>query len=167
VLRRRGKGRGNAALPGGGFGGFSQAGHVTLLRPTPFHFQFSTMAFMRLNHRLNRRLGSLLTRRTDGRCFRRANLLAEACRAINLCLRQSRKMAAADPHLFGPHALDYYRDVLRMEKEQQVIQTALDKVYGTSPADAPRSSSVWREHYDIPPEGRKIFRKWFRENYGS
>ena len=122
---------------------------------------------MRLNHRLNRRLGSFLTRRTNGRRFRRANLLAEACRALNLCLRQSRKMASADPHLFGPHARDYYLDVLRREKEQSVIQTALNKVYGTSPADAPRPPSVWQEYYDIPPEGRKRFRKWFRENYGS
>jgi len=122
---------------------------------------------MPLNHRLNRRLGSLLTRRTNGRRFHRANLLAEACRALNLCLRQARKMAETDPHLFGPHARKYHLDVRRRAQEQQVIHAALDKIYGPAPAGAPRSPSVWQEHYDIPPERRKLFRKWFRENYGS
>jgi hypothetical protein len=121
---------------------------------------------MRLNRRLNRRLGSLLTRRTNGRRFRRRNLLAEACRALNLCIRQSKKMARADPHLLGPHARAYYRDVLRRDEQAQLINAALDKVYGPDPDQAARLGSVWQEAYDIPPEQRKVFFKWFRQHYG-
>jgi hypothetical protein len=122
---------------------------------------------LRLNRRLYRHLGSLLTRRANGRRFRRTDLLAEVCRAVNLCLRQAKKMAKADPHLFGPHARAYRLDVLRMEQEEQLIHAALDKIYGPSPPDAPGPRSIWREHYDIPPEQRKVFFKWFKERYGS
>jgi hypothetical protein len=121
---------------------------------------------MRLNRRLNRRLGSLLTRRTNGRRFRRRNLLAEACRALNLCIRQSKKMARADPHLLGPHARAYYRDVLRQDEQAQLIKAALEKVYGPTPAGVGPLRSVWHESYDIPPEQRRIFFKWFKEHYG-
>lgn len=121
----------------------------------------------RINRRLNRHLGSLLTRRTDGRPFRRRNLLAEACRVLNLCIRQAKKMAKADPHLLGPHARAYYLDVLRQDEQAQLIKAALDKVYGPDPDRAGRLNSVWQEHYDIPPERRKPFLKWFRQHYGS
>lgn len=127
-----------------------------------------TLIPMRLNRRLQRHLGSLLTRRTNGRRFHRTNLLAEACRALNLRLRQVNKMARTDPHLFGPHARAYYRDVLRQDRQAQLIHAALDKVYGPAPAEAAGPlSSVWQEHYEIPPKQRKVFFKWFRQHYGS
>lgn len=128
-----------------------------------------TLISRRLNRRLQRHLGSLLTRRTNGRRFHRANLLAQACRALNLCLRQATKMARADPHLFGPHARAYYRDVFRRDSQAQLIQAALDKVYGPTPAGAAddQLGSVWQEHYHIPPEQRRVFFKWFRQHYGS
>ncbi len=122
---------------------------------------------LKLNRRLQHHLGSLLTRRTNGRRFRRTDLLADVCRAVNLYLRQARKMAKADPHLFGPHARAYRLDVLRMEQESKIIDAALDKVYGPAPADEPRSRSIWEEHYNIPPEQRKTFFKWFKEHYGA
>ena len=121
----------------------------------------------RLNSRLNRHLGSLLTRRTNGRRYRRRNLLAEACRALELCIRQSKKMAKADPHLFSPHAHAFYLDTLREDQQAQEIEAALDKVYGPDPERAGRLRSVWQERYNIPPEQRKFFLKWFKEHYGS
>jgi len=120
-----------------------------------------------LNRRLNRHLGSLLTRRTNGRRYRRRNLLAEACRALELCIRQSKKMAKADPHLFGPHAHAYYLDTLREDQQMQEAAAALDKVYGPSPDGNSPLRSVWQERYNIPPEQRKFFLKWFKEHYGS
>ena len=130
-----------------------------------------TLILMRLNRslnrRLNRHLGSLLTRRTSGRRYRRRNLLAEACRALELCIRQSKKMAKADPHLFGPHARAYYLDTLREDQQAQEIEAALEKVYGPDPDGAGQLRSVWQERYNIPPEERRNFLKWFKQRYGS
>ena len=126
-----------------------------------------TLISMRLNRRLQRHLGSLLTRRSNGRRYRRKNLLAEACRALHLCIRQARKMARADPHLLGPHARAYYLDVLHEDQIAQVANAALEQVYGPNPDGAGRLRSVWQESYDIPLEQRRSFFKWFKERYGS
>jgi len=119
----------------------------------------------RLNRHAARRLLTVLTCRIDGRRLRRPNLLAEVCRAVNAALRQSKKMARADPHLFGPQARKYFLDTIQLEKDQEALNAELRKVYGTS-ADAHPPSTVWQDRYCIPPASQKLFRKWFREFYG-
>jgi hypothetical protein len=126
---------------------------------------------MHLNRRchqsLRRNLGVLVTSRTDGRRFRRINHLAEACRALALVLRQSKKMARADPHLFGPHARRYYLDTIQAAQQEVEAEAALRKVYGPpQPGDPPPAPGIWTRRYSLDPQ-RKGFRKWFREQYGS
>jgi hypothetical protein len=120
-----------------------------------------------LNRPLNRPLARFLGRRLDGRPARRPNYLAEACALLGKYIRLRRKTAKAEPHLFGPHAGIYYRDTLKLADQQKVVAAALDKIYGPDPSGAPPPPSVWAERYDIPPEQMKVYRKWFRENYGA
>ena len=120
-----------------------------------------------LNRPLNRPLARFLGRRLDGRPARRPNYLAEACALLGKYIRLRRKTAKAEPHLFGPHAGSYYRDTLKLADQQKVVAAALDKIYGPDPSGAPPPPSVWAERYDIPPEQMKVYRKWFRENYGA
>jgi hypothetical protein len=122
---------------------------------------------MLLTRSLNRPLARFLGRRLDGRPARRPNYLAEACALLGKYIRLRRKTAKAEPHLFGPHAGDYYRDTLKLADQQKVVAAALEKIYGPDPSGAPPPSSVWQERYDIPPEQMKVYRKWFRENYGA
>ena len=126
---------------------------------------------MRLDQSLNRRvlcrkLTTFATSRTDGRAFRPPNYLARACRFLELYVRQSRKMARADPHLFGPHASRYYADTVRMARQQSEIEAALEKVYGPPKPDAPSPGpDVWTRRYVLDPKWRH-FRKWFATEYG-
>jgi hypothetical protein len=126
---------------------------------------------MRLNRRctqtLRRKLGILITVRTDGRQFRRTNYLAEACRALELLLRQSKKMVRTDPHLFGPYARRYYLDTDQAAQQEEEAETALRNVYGPPlPGDPAPGPGVWTRRYVLDPEW-KGFRKWFRKQYGS
>ena len=126
---------------------------------------------MRLNSRCNRSLrrplGVLITSRTDGRPFRRTDYFAQACRAMNLFLRQAKKMAKADPHLFGPHARRYFQDTVRDAQQQAEADAAIRKVYGPpKPGDPPLPPGVWTQRYNLDPEW-KGFRKWFKETYDS
>ena len=126
---------------------------------------------MHLNRRCTRslrcKLGVLITSRTDGRPFRRTNYLAEACRALGLFLRQTKKMAKADPHLFGPHARRYFLDTVQMAQQEEEVAAALRNVYGPpQPDDPPLPPGVWTERYVLNPQW-KGFPKWFREKYGS
>ena len=126
---------------------------------------------MHLNRRchqsLRRKLGVLVTSRTDGRRYRRINYLAEACRALALVLRQSKKMAEANPHLFGRHARRYYLDTIQAAQQETEAEAALHRVYGQpQPGEAPRAPGVWTNRYFLDPQ-RKGFRKWFRDTYGS
>ena len=75
-------------------------------------------------------------------------------------------MAKADPHIFGPHAREYFLDTLKMEKQQQETEAAIRKVYGPpAPGEPPHVSTLWSDRY--PPELKqsRIFLKWFHENY--
>jgi hypothetical protein len=122
---------------------------------------------MRLNRQINRKLGALVTSRTDGHPFRRTDYFAVACRAMNLFLRQTKKMAKADPHLFGPHARRYFQDTVHAVQQQAETDAAIRKVYGPpKPDDPPLPPGVWTQRYFLDPEW-KGFRKWFRETYGS
>jgi hypothetical protein len=120
-----------------------------------------------LNRPLFRPLARFLDRRLADRSVRRPNYLAEACALLGKYIRLRRKSAKAEPHLFGPHAGDYYRDTLRLESERKVRTAALEKIYGPDPSGAPPPPSVWSERYDLPPEQMKVHRQWFRENYGA
>jgi hypothetical protein len=120
----------------------------------------------RLDRSLNRRLRRFVTSRTDGRAFRLRNYLAEACQYLNLYLRQHKKMARADPHLFGPHSHRYYLDTVQLDWEEKEIVASLRKVYGPPrPGDPPPGPDVWTERYFLNPQW-KHFQKWFREHYG-
>jgi len=121
----------------------------------------------RLNHPLDHSLDRLLDRRLDGRPCRPPDDLAQACALLQKYLRLRRKAAQAEPHLFGPHAGAYYRDTLKMADAQKEIHAALDKVYGPEPPGSVPSPSVWSQRYAIPPESKKIHRRWFHENYGK
>ena len=123
---------------------------------------------MRLNRRLNARLNAWLTFRTDGRPFRPPNPLREICQLLNCYVRLRKRAARRDPHLCGPHAQRYYADTLKMERDQVVIEAALDRVYGPAPAgESPPARDIWRERYDIQLREERRFRKWFREQYGQ
>ena len=126
---------------------------------------------MRLNSRCNqslrRKLGALITARTDGRPFRRPDYFAQACVAMNLFLRQTKKMTKADPHLFGPHARRYFQDTAGDAQQQAEADAAIRKVYGPpKPGDPPLPPGVWTQRYFLNPEW-KGFRKWFSKTYGS
>ena len=120
-----------------------------------------------LNRRLNRNLDCLLTRRTDGHPYRRKNPLREICRLLEQYLKLRKHAARRDPHLFGPHAHRYYADTLAEERRQREIELSLQKVYGPPrPGEDYESRQVWRERYEIQPGRERLFRKWFKENYG-
>lgn len=135
-------------------------------------FKFLPFVFsMRLNRSLNRqpghRLGVLLTRRLDGRHWRRPDYLAEVCGLIQRYLRLRKQSAAAEPHLFGRHAARYYQDTLREDGRQQEIEATLVRVYGPPTADEPQRPTIWQERYQIPPDQMQSHRRWFRKKYGS
>ncbi len=126
---------------------------------------------MHLNRRCNqslcRPLGVFITSRTDGRPFRRPDYFAKACSALNLFLRQAKKMAKADPHLLGPHARRYFQDTAREAQQQADVDAAIRKVYGPpKPGDPPPPPGIWTQRYFLDPEW-KGFRNWFTKTYGS
>lgn len=124
-----------------------------------------TLLNRRCRRPLGLKLGRLLTRRTDGRPFRRTNYLAAACQAINQLLRKNREMARADPHLFGPHADRYRADTLRAARQEAETEAAIHKVYGPPrPGDPPPSPGAWIRRYTLDPQW-KGFRRWFRQTY--
>ena len=109
--------------------------------------------------------------------LRHPNYLAMVCSAINQALRIQRRLAKQDPHIFGPRAHDYYLDTLAEERRLREAQAALDKVYGPAvpcwpvrpgpPGESNLLSTFWSDRYEPKPEQRKIFLKWFHENYPS
>ncbi len=122
---------------------------------------------MRLNLSLNRKLGLLITTRTDGRPFRRPDYFAVACSAMNQFLRQTKKIAKADPHLFGPHARRYFQDTVQAAHQAAETDAAIRKVYGPpQPGDPPLPPGVWTQRYFLDPQWPG-FRKWFIKNYGA
>ena len=126
---------------------------------------------MRLNQpssrKLSRRLGTFVVTRTNGRAFRPPDYLAVACRALNQALRISKRMARADPHLFGPHAARYFQETVQAARQEAEVEVALPKVYGPpQPGEPPCGPGVWTRRYALSPQWRG-FRKWFREQYGS
>jgi hypothetical protein len=132
------------------------------------------LSSLRLNRRLGRRISVRLrrplNRRPDGRAVRPKNQLREICGLLERYVRMRKRATRRDPHLFGRHAQQYYQDTVRMEQEQLVRQAALDRVYGPDPAAASMSAarhSVWVDRYFIRPKNQRLFRKWFRETYGS
>lgn len=122
-----------------------------------------------LNRPLNRRLGRFVTKRTDGRAFRPPNHLKQVCDIIAAYLRLRDRAAKREPHLFGPHAHAYFLETLQLEKREQEIESALNKVYGPPPPDVPeRISTLWSDQYfPKTPLQQRIHRKWFKEKYGS
>ena len=120
-----------------------------------------------LNRPLAHGLDRCLNRRLAGRPCRRPNYLAEACALLGKYLRLRRSAAKAAPHLFGPHAGEYYRDTLRQAAHDREVAAALDKIYGPSSPGSPARPSVWQERYEIPPDQMKLHRRWFREKYGD
>lgn len=119
----------------------------------------------RLDHKCNRYDSRMLP---GARRPRPVDPLRAACRALNLAVRLSKRMAKRDPHLFGPRAADYFRDTLRLEAQQRETEAALRKVYGPpKPGDPPFVSTLWTDRYfHTTPEAQRIFRKWFKEHYG-
>ena len=118
------------------------------------------------NRKLNRRWGSYVIRRLDGRPYRPTDWLAVACSAMKKFLRLRKKAAKEDPHLFGPHANRYFEDTRRLEQERVEVEAALERVYG--PDYRPVSPTrVWYERYYEDPANKKIFLKWFKEFYGT
>jgi hypothetical protein len=125
---------------------------------------------MHLNRRctqsLRRKLGVLITSRTNGRPFRRTNHLAETCRALELFLRQTKKFAKADPHLFGPHARRYFLDTVHDAQHEAELEAALGAVYGPPKPGSPLPGpGIWTRRYVLDPNSKK-FKKWFQEKYG-
>lgn len=126
---------------------------------------------MRLNRRCTQTLchplGRLITSRTDGRPFHRRDYFAKACSAINRFLRQTQKMAKADPHLFGPHASRYFHDTVSAAQHAAKGEAAIRKVYGPpQPGDPPPPPGVWTRRYFHDPQW-KGFRKWFAKTYDA
>jgi len=99
---------------------------------------------------------------------RRPDYLALACSAISQFLRIQHRLAKEDPHIFGPHAHQYFLDTLEMEREQQECDAALRRAYGPpKPGEPKYISTLWTDRYYPPddPELRRIFFKWFHEKY--
>ena len=99
---------------------------------------------------------------------RRPNLLRLACRLLTEYLRSAKRMARQDPHLFGPRAMDYYRDTLAKVEFEKEIWAAIEKVYGPpEPGHERPASTIWSDRYFPPPERRRFFLKCFHEKYPS
>jgi hypothetical protein len=97
---------------------------------------------------------------------RQPDLLRVACRFLSLYIRLTKRAAKDEPHLFGPRAPDYFRDTVRMEQQEKEFEAAIRKVYGPpDPASPFRGSTLWTDRYVIPPERRRLFLKWFNEQY--
>jgi hypothetical protein len=122
-----------------------------------------------LDRRLDRGLARYATTMLDGAHRpRRPNELVLVCRLLTQYLREARRMARDEPHIFGPHARRYFLETLELEKYEQEVHAALDKVYGPPPPGTPpRVSTLWTDRYSPRPEQRRLFLKWFKERYPS
>ncbi len=122
-----------------------------------------------LNRSLNRRCRRYAGKMLGGALRpRQPDELALLCRVLTQYLRVARRMEKRDPHLFGPRARDYFLDTLDMERLQQETEAALCKIYGPPPPDQPpRVSTLWTDRYYPQPRQRRLFLKWFNENYPS
>ena len=99
---------------------------------------------------------------------RQPNPLRVACTLLTQYLRIANRMAKEDPHIFGPHAHRYYLDTLDLEQREREVEAAIRKVYGPPPpGEPPRVSTLWTDRYFPPPEQRRLFLKWFHEQYPS
>ena len=128
----------------------------------------SRNGFRKLDRALRRPLARRCTRYAGKLSpgARRPNYLALACKALNQYLRLRRRMAKEDPHIFGPRAGDYYLDTLKEEQRRREADAALRSVYGPpAPGEPEHVSTLWTDRYEIKPEQRKIFLKWFHEKY--
>jgi hypothetical protein len=126
----------------------------------------------KLNRALRRPLGRRCIRYagkiSPGARRRHPNYLAMACSAINQALRIHRRLAKQDPHIFGPRSHDYFLDTLAEERRLREAEEALCKVYGPpAPGELTLLSTFWTDRYEPKPDERKIFLKWFHENYPS
>ena len=120
----------------------------------------------KLNRCLNRRCTHSITRRLVR--ARAGDSLGYLCSLLEQLLRSANRLAQNDPHLFGPRAREYYLDTLRLQGEERLIEEALRKTYGPVKPGEPRHiSTLWTDRYFPPPERRKLFRKWFHEQYPS
>ena len=122
----------------------------------------------KLNRTLNRSCSHYATRMLGG--VPRPNYLALACTALNKVLRIHARLAKEDPHVFGPHSHQYFLDTLQMEKREKETEAALRKIYGPpKPGEPVHVSTLWSDRYDPPedPKLRRIFIKWFHEQYPS
>jgi hypothetical protein len=124
----------------------------------------------KVSQSLNRRGPRYATRMLAGaRRPRRPNDLLLLCRILTRYLRVVRRMEKRDPHLFGPHARDYFLDTLRIERQQQENEAALRKVYGPPDPSRPAPvSTLWTDRYHFSsPRQRRLFLNWFHEQYPS
>jgi hypothetical protein len=97
---------------------------------------------------------------------RQPNGLVIACRLLAQYRRLAKRAAKEDPHLFGPHARRYFLDTLELERREQEIQLALEKVYGPPlPGQPTPCSTLWTDRYCPSPKQRRSFLRWFREQY--
>jgi hypothetical protein len=122
-----------------------------------------------LNSGLNRRSHRYATSMLAGaRRPRQPNDFLVALRLLSQFLRNANRMAKAAPHLCGPRARDYFLDTLRMEQQEKETEAALEKVYGPTPPGQPKHvSTLWSDRYEPRPERRRLFLKWFHEQYPS
>jgi len=120
----------------------------------------------KLNRSLGRPCWRYGTKMLNG--ARRPNYLALACSALNKVLCIHGRQAKEDPHIFGPHSHQYFLDTLEIARERHEAEAALCRVYGPpKPGDPVYVSTPWADRYgpEPTPEAKRIFLKWFHENY--
>ena len=94
--------------------------------------------------------------------------IAVVCRLLTQYLRMQKRAAREEPHLFGPHAQQYFLDTLEMERHEAEMEAAIRKVYGPpAPGEPPHVSTLWTDRYCPAPGERRLFLKWFHEQYPS
>jgi hypothetical protein len=120
-----------------------------------------------LNYGINRRCFRHATTMLGGaRRPRQPDTLAQLCSILTRYLRVANRMARRDPHLFGPHARQYYLDTLELVRFEQETQVALDIVYGPPAPGKPRHvSTIWTDRYASADKNRRMFLNWFKEQY--
>ena len=121
----------------------------------------------RCNRSLRRKLNTIITKRTDGKPCRRPDPLLAACRALNGYVEAAQELAEDQPHIFGPHARQYFQDTIQAAKVAAEADAAIHKVYGPRKlGDPPLQPGVWTRRYFLDPEW-KGFSKWLRRTYGD
>ena len=121
----------------------------------------------RCNRSLRRKLNTIITKRTDGKPYRRRNHFLAAYREFNRYVKETKKLAKQHPHVCGPHARQYFLDTKQTAKVAAEAEAAIHKIYGPGkPGDPPLRPGVWTRRYFLNPEW-KGFHKWFRKTYGN